>query len=101
MTIEEFLAAYEAADQCLDELPEEFTVVEVGEWSQEHKSQYARHIVMAHGQFFCISESRSGSYHTDWFYDEPTVQEVTREEETKVVVTFKGFGPTVSGKARY
>jgi len=101
MTVEEFLTAYEAAGQCLDELPSEFTVVEEGAWSQEHKNQFAQHIVMAHGKFFCISESRSGSYHTDWYYDEPTIQEVTRHEETKVAVTFKGIGPTVTGKARH
>jgi hypothetical protein len=60
-------------------------IVEEDDWTQEHKYQYKDTYFKYKDHFFCLSESRSGSYHTDWYYNEPDVYEVKRI--TKVVET--------------
>ncbi|WP_426101496.1 hypothetical protein [Pseudomonas sp. PSPC3-3] len=44
--------------------------VEEGEWTQDHKYQQCDFIVkhLATGKFYSFYVSRSGSYHTDWYY---------------------------------
>lgn len=63
---------------CIWDLPAEFDIVEEGEWTQEGKYQEAEHIVKhgPSGRHFCISQSRSGSYHSDWYYGESGLCEV-------------------------
>lgn len=43
---------------------------EEGDFTQDHKYQYASNIIkhMKSGRCFEVSCSRSGSYHTDWYY---------------------------------
>lgn len=69
------------------DMPEEFTIVEEGDWTQEHKYQYAEHIIKHEpsGRHFCISQSRSGSYHSDWYYGESDLSEVKQVTETITV----------------
>jgi hypothetical protein len=101
-TLAKLADLYKAADndiECIDD--ETFEVVEAGEWEQDHKYQYATHIVKLDGQFFAVSENRSGSYHTDWFYGDADIFPVDRVEETKVVVTWPVSGPSVSVPGRY
>lgn len=41
-----------------------------GEFTQDHKYQYCTSVIkhIASGRCFEVSCSRSGSYHTDWYY---------------------------------
>ena len=72
---------------CIHDLPEEFKCVEEGEWTQEHKSQSAEHIVkhVASERHFCLNQVRYGSYHSGWDYYETGVTEVKQVTETVVV----------------
>lgn len=72
---------------CIWDMPEEFTVVEEGDWTQEHKYQSAEHIIKhkLSGRHFCVSQSRSGSYHSDWYYGESDLSEVKQVTETITV----------------
>lgn len=55
-------------------------VVEDGEWTVEFKDYATRVITYKFGeQFFAVSESRSGNYYSDYFYDDPTCVEVVPE----------------------
>ena len=74
-----------------DDLPEEFTPVDGGGWTQDCKYQHCS-CVYKHeptGRHFQIDNSRSGSYHTDWYYSTPTVSEVTPVTKTVVTTTWK------------
>lgn len=69
-----------------------FELVDDDDWSQEHKNQY-RCSVYKHIEsdtYFQLSESRSGSYHTDWYYDMPEITLVKRVEKvvTRTEVTW-------------
>lgn len=81
-------------------LPDEVELMEEGEFTQDHKIQFAEHIVKFEDEFFGIQETRTGSYHTDWFYEDTEIVPVERKEETKVVVSWKatGKGVTVPGR---
>lgn len=78
-----------------EDLDEEsqYQIVETTEWTQDHKYQ-TRDVIFKDketGKFYEIYESRSGSYHSDWFYDHeywktdndvPTPVEVKKKEVT-------------------
>lgn len=70
-------------------------VLEEGEWEQDHKYQHRSSVVLFEGQTFDISESRSGSYHTDWYYDSSYITPVEAHKEVRTVVIWKGCGPRV------
>jgi hypothetical protein len=55
---------------------EELAVVERGEWTQDHKYQNRETVCGYGGKFYSFCESRSGSYHTDWYYNDTEVYEV-------------------------
>lgn len=50
---------------------ERFVVEEEGEWVQDHKYQHCINILKdtTTGKFYAANAGRSGSYHTDWYYD--------------------------------
>lgn len=75
-------------------------IVQEGHWSQDHKTQSCETVVSFKGEFFEIQQSRSGSYHTDWYYSDTYVLPVERVEVTKVIVTYPaiGKGLTVPGE---
>lgn len=52
-----------------DDAPEGFEIIDEGEWVQEHKYQYKEIIFKFEDKFYSLSESRGGSYHTDWYYE--------------------------------
>jgi hypothetical protein len=66
-------------------LPEGWEEIEEGDWTQEGKYQFSQSIVSKNDKFFAINQGRSGSYHTDWYYDDAEVYEVVREE--KIITT--------------
>lgn len=64
------------------DLPDDFELVEDGGFVQDGKYQSATSIVKhtVSGRYFEIRNYRSGSYHTDWYYDTADVNEVLRKE---------------------
>lgn len=69
---------------CADEdnLPEELTLVESGQWEQDYKYQHSSDVYKCdEGNYFMIHNSRSGSPFSDWNYGTPDVQQVTRKEQ--------------------
>lgn len=78
-------------DICTHDLPEGFELVDEGEWTQEHKYQSAEQIVKhtLTGRHFCLSRSRCGSYHTDWYYSRTLITEVVKVEKTIVVTVWE------------
>lgn len=71
----------------IDDLPEVFEQVAEGEFTQGYKYQSCEDVYKhaPTGRYFEISNSRTGSYHTDWYYRKPSVREVIRQ--VKVVET--------------
>lgn len=62
-------------------------IVEDGDWIDDGKYSFKDTIVKYQDTYYQISESRSGSYFTDYYYNDPDIYQVTRREET-VVKTF-------------
>lgn len=66
-------------------------IVEEGDFTQDHKYQYCTNVIrhIESGRCFEVSCSRSGSYHTDWYYtyDSDPV-EVKQVEKVTVVKTW-------------
>jgi hypothetical protein len=89
LTAEEFLKLWKDEDCAYSGEPEGWEVVEETDWTQDHKYQYQETTYHKDGQYFSVTQSRSGSYHTDWYYNDPECFEVERHEEVKVVVTYK------------
>lgn len=77
-----------------DDLPDDFEVVyDDDDWTQDHKYQYC-YMVVQHrptGRYFQIDNSRCGSYHSDWYYNTPTVTEVSRVETVTTVISWKSI----------
>ncbi|NVZ18545.1 hypothetical protein HX794_02695 [Pseudomonas costantinii] len=67
----------------------DFELIEEGEWTQDHKYQHCDFIVKhtETGKFYEFSISRSGSYHTDWYYSYED-EEADLTEVQKVTKTF-------------
>ena len=80
---------YEENDREADDLPS-FEVVEEGDWVVEHKYEicdiYVKH---KHTEdYFCITLCRSGSYFSDYYYDDAEFSKVKPLYETKVIRTW-------------
>lgn len=71
--------------------PERFETVEVGDWVYTHKGEDREIIFKYEGKFYQLTEHRSGSYHTDWYYssedwpDELLLQEVKQVPVTSLI----------------
>lgn len=64
--------------------------VDHDEWTQNHKYQYRQVVYYSkkHDVHIAVNESRSGSYHSDWYYMEPDVSLVEkREREVTKTIT--------------
>jgi hypothetical protein len=61
---------------------EELVIAEEGEWEQNGKCQFRYTVVEYKDKFYELQQSRSGSYHTDWYYNTPDIIEVVRKENT-------------------
>lgn len=78
-----------------DEEESGIVMVEEGKWESDYKWENKR-VVIQHketGNFYALYQSRSGSYYSDYHYDEPdtdkdgmvTLDQVFQETITKVV----------------
>lgn len=69
---------------------EGFEIVEEGDWTQDHKCQFKDWIFKHEGKFYSLTESRSGSPFTDWYYaseDWGSQVEVEEVEPVEVKIT--------------
>ena len=60
-------------------------IVEEGDWVSEGKYEVCESILKYKEKLFCMVQSRSGSYYTDYYYDEPHFYEVEPKEVTKTI----------------
>ncbi len=77
---------YTAAEIALmfnDEDPE-LEIIDEGNWVDEGKRSFRKSIVKVENRYYEIEQCRSGSYYTDYYYDDPEVYEVFPKE---VVIT--------------
>jgi len=66
-----------------DEDPE-LTIINEGSWIDDGKYSFRTSYVKIEDKYYEIEQRRSGSYYTDYYYDDPEVYEVIPE---KVVIT--------------
>ena len=66
---------------------DELKTVHVGYWYDSGKYSYRETIVEYNGVLYGIEECRSGSYFSDYNYEDPDIYEV--EEFEEVVVVYK------------
>lgn len=86
--------------------PEGSELIQETEWSQDHKYQYKQEVYKYHDLLIEVQLSRSGSYHTNWYYNAPDFYVVEPEEIVikKIVYNHIKDGDkaiTVTGKERY
>lgn len=59
----------------------DFVVIEDGDWINEYKDCDVREVIVQQqstGKYFRIDQSRSGSYYSDYEYDDPKITEVAK-----------------------
>jgi len=61
--------------------------IESGDWIEGGKYSFKDDIVLYEGKYYMITQSRSGSYFSDYHYDDPEIVEVAPRTET-IVKTF-------------
>lgn len=96
MTLEELRyivkEVYGSGDRCvgIDDLPEQMEEVEDNDWIDDGKYSYSSSVYKCdQGNHFEISQSRSGSYYSDYYYSEPEVHQVKPVVETITRVVWK------------
>lgn len=86
--LDALLAHYQDNDD--DFATDDVVSVEEGEWEIDFKDYATRSDTYRHvpsGRYFEISQRRSGSYYTDYFYDAPEIYEVYPVVRTRIVYT--------------
>jgi len=78
----------ESAEYLIDCTDIEYEVVEEGDWIDDGKYQHRNFDVKIDGKYYSFSESRSGSYYTDWYHSVPEVCEYTPDTRYHVTYTF-------------
>jgi hypothetical protein len=83
---EEFKDVLEVWDEAGEEsAPEfDFEIIEEEDWIDDGKYSFKSTYVKWKDAYYRIDQSRSGSYFTDYYYDDPTYVQVVPEQ---VVVT--------------
>ena len=68
---------------------DEFDVIEEGDFIQDYKYQHATSIYLhkESGKYYAFDMSRSGSYHSDWYYDFEDDKELNLYEVKKIEIT--------------
>jgi hypothetical protein len=64
---------------------EEVELIEEGEWVSEGKYENCESIIKYKDKFFCMIQQRSGSYYTDYYYNDPFFYEVEPKVITKTI----------------
>lgn len=60
---------------------DEIKIINKGDWIDDGKYSYKETVVEYQNKFYVIQESRSGSYFTDYHYEDPEIYEVTKRVE--------------------
>ncbi|AAY46281.1 hypothetical protein VP3_0024 [Vibrio phage VP3] len=78
-------------DICVEDLDDDFKLIEEGDWNQDHKYQRSTSIVQHNKTktFWSITRSRSGSPFSDWYYGEAYVTRVTPVVRTIQVTSWE------------
>jgi hypothetical protein len=63
-------------------------VIDEGDWTDEGKYSFNSSVVRYLDKFYIINQSRSGSYYSDYYYNDPEIYEVSRSEKTVVQVVW-------------
>jgi len=63
-------------------------VIDSGDWTDDGKYSHCSSVVRYKDKFYQIDQSRSGSYFTDYYYNDPDIYEVSRSEKTVVQVVW-------------
>lgn len=92
---EQLIELYKESYHDIEEI-ENIKIISQSEWEQDYKFQYRKTIVEFNEEFFCVQESRQGSYHSDWYYFDTHITPVERKEEPKIVVTWVPNGTTIT-----
>ena len=64
-------------------------IIEQSPWEDEGKYSTRYTVVLFKGSHFSIDERRSGSYFTDYHYDDPEFYEVKPVEKTKTYIVWE------------
>lgn len=64
---------------------EEVEIIEEGDWVSEGKYEVCESILKYKEKLFCMVQSRSGSYYTDYYYNEPHFYEVIPKVISKTI----------------
>lgn len=73
----------ELADKIIELFEDDaLEIIEEGDWVSEGKQDICETIVKHEGKYYEITQSRSGSYYSDYYYDDPDVCEVVPKEIT-------------------
>lgn len=70
----------------------DFVVIEDGDWINEYKDCDVREVIVQQkttGKYFRIDQSRSGSYYSDYEYDDPKITEVAKVVKKVEVVSWE------------
>lgn len=75
----------------LDDIPEDFLVIQEGDWISEHKYEVAIHILrhVPTDTHWMLSACRTGSYYTDYHYEPIEIDQVTPVQEVVTVTKWK------------
>ena len=70
----------------------DFVVIKAGDWINDYKDYDIREIIVQQkttGKYFRIDQSRSGSYYSDYEYDDPEITEVAKVVKKVEVVSWE------------
>lgn len=70
----------------LEDYSDAYEVIEEGDWVSDGKYQHCDLIFKFEDKFYSVSMYRSGSYHTDWYYEWEDTKEFECPEVEKVEV---------------
>lgn len=96
--VEELAKLYKEDSWVIEENDEDLQlkIIDDGAWEQDGKYQSRSVIVEFKGVLIQINEYRSGSYHTDWYYNESDIFQVTRKPRHVVVYDYEVVGKMLS-----
>lgn len=63
---------------------EDFELVKQGDWVEDCKYSFCETIFKYKDKLFSVTQLRSGSYHSDYYYEEPEFCEVEPKEITEI-----------------
>lgn len=53
------------------------------DWVSDHKYQFKETVYKFNDRYFEVSETRTGSHHSDYYYEDPEIYEVVPKQVTK------------------